>query len=486
MASINETGRSRPSSTAASIETSKTDKAHVKEKNRFGGLQKRKGEIDKTSHASRALNREQTRINKSAPQRAKGLEGYKDRGARGGAVAAQGVKQSASGKPARVNTPAQRTSQQTTQQPTQAAAQQAPPQKPARVNTPPQQPTQVAAQQAPPPKPARSTPAQPQQAEQPAVARQAPRKPDRSAASLRGQRAPAQQVPQSQGAGSPRTLPRTIMNVPTPAPRAAPQAAPRSTVSHKAVSSHDTIKNTPRPALRSPGSEKFLAEGGFNPASTLVRNRPAGAPIPGSGSGDRPILADRRANAPLPAPPRMSVGTRFLSLLKNIFTFGGYGRAVASRANSGRVGITLTEDAMIFASDAHKHLRRSVTELESPAIKSKLTAKEQDTYRAAQGVILASLKATGENVLPDNHYHPDAESKIASGLAALDKIIYEHTGVAYKAPYYDETRPPDFPSERTAVSGFSADDRIYETLDQAQGGQTGAGSGRGTGGAENI
>ena len=476
MASINEAGRSRPSSTATSIETSKTDKTHVKEKNRFGGLQKRKGEIDKTAHASRALNREQARINKPAPQRAKGLEGYKDRGARGGAVAPQGGKQSAPAKPERINTPAQQT------------AQQAPPAKPERINTPAQQTTQVAAQQAPPPKPARSTPVQPQQAEQPAVARQAPRKPDRSAASLRGQRAqpPAQQAPRSQGAGSPRTLPRTIMNVPTPAPRAAPQAAPRAAVSHKAISSHDTIRNTPRPALRSPGSEKFLAEGGFNPASTLVRNRPAGAPIPGSGSGDRPILADRRANAPLPAPPRMSVGTRFLSLLKNIFTFGGYGRAVASRANSGRVGITLTEDAMIFASDAHKHLRRSVTELESPAIKSKLTAKEQDTYRAAHGVILASLKATGENVLPDNNYHPDAESKIASGLAALDKIIYEHTGVAYKAPYYDETRPPDFPSERTAVSGFSADDRIYETLDQAQGGQTGAGSGRGTGGAENI
>ena len=253
----------------------------------------------------------------------------------------------------------------------------------------------------------------------------------------------------------------------------------------QALSGHDTISRPPRPALRSPGADKFLQRGadggggGFNPAATLGRGRSAGVPIPGDRSV---VLASRRAQAPLPAPPRIGIGTRILNAIKNIFTFGAYGRAMASRAHSGRVGITLSESALIFASDTHKHLRHSIAEL----TESSLSKGEQETYKLATGIIRDSLKPIGENVLPDNEYHPEAVNKVASALIAIDKIVFDHTGVAYQAPDYDRSRPPDFPAESAAVSSFP-DDRIYETLEEAQqagrAGQAGGATGGGAGGA---
>ncbi len=500
MASINESGRSRPTgaSSGALSEVADGAKTRVKERDRFGGIQKRKGEIEKSAHASRALQKEQSRVARpsaqglqKSPQSSRGLAAYKGRG---GGV---GVGNKSTAKVA-------------TQQPAAQPATQAPPAKPARQTTPsaPPQAEQPAAQpaaQAPPAKPARqTTPTAPPQAEQTAAqpaAQARPAKPARTAASMR--RVAGNPAQQQQRAGSPRTLPRTIMNVPTPAPRAAPRTLAQQTstpapASATATSGYDVLTNAatslppgaqqspgakqsgatasskPIPALRSPGDEKFLSAGGFNPVATLVRNRPSGAPIPGSGTGDRPLLAARHADARLPAPPRMGIGKRILDAVKNIFTFGAYGRAMASRANSGRVGIMLTEDSMVFASSAHKHLRSNIRELAS----IQMTAKEQDTFSAADLVIRNSLKNTGENILSDNEYHPEVIAKVASALATIDKIIYDHTGVAYRPPDDDRTRPPDFPEERSAPSSFPQDERVYETLDEARakGAQTSVGA----------
>ena len=385
MASINESGRSTPSSQTdgANLERAADQGARNKSKGAFSALKGRKGTLEKVGSPSRSLNKQQdtvAKIDRNFRARLDELQVSKGRG--GGATAG---KQSVSAGQEQ----AQRQEQQQAraQQPSTSGATQAPPPKPAKTEGKvlrelPQDFS--GATQAPPPKPTKTDGK---------VIKELPQDSSVAMKAEAGDKVIYSTIDEvaKANARANRVAPEAA---PVPAPRPAPALPQRP---------------TPRVALRSPSDDKFLAGGGFNPSSTLGRVRSAIAM-----AGEPVAFESRRASVRTPAPPRLSLGKRILNAFKKFFHIGSARAGSRVEARPMR-----TEESLIFAQETETELRKGF------AKSTRLGTEEKAAYDVASQRVVNLLTNTAKNVADDGEYFPTTRADIKKELDGISLLFDE-------------------------------------------------------------